>query len=413
MNIYLTIILASLVGAYLLNVVADLLNLRSLQSDLPEEFRSVSDQERYRKSQDYTRARTRLGLLSSSVDTLLIVAFLLAGGFNLLDLFLRDLLEWPLLRGLAYFTILFVLSELISIPFQIYSVFSLEERFGFNTMGPGLFLKDKLKSMLLAALIGLPLLSAVLLLFSWDPGRAWVLSWLLFCGAALLLQYVAPRYILPLFNRFTPLEQGGLRERIEDLARENGFNVSGIFIMDGSKRSTKSNAFFTGFGRTKRIALYDTLLDEHDDEEILAILAHELGHSRLGHIRSNTILLAVKTGIMFWLLSLFVTHEPLFTGLGMDHVSVYAGILFFSLLFTPITMAAGILFNMLSRRFEYQADAFALNAIGSDAPMIRALKKLAVKNLSNLTPHPLHVFVHYSHPPILQRIHALRRSVSR
>jgi STE24 endopeptidase len=410
MNTYLTIILASLIGAYLLNVASDLLNLRSLEPELPDEFRSVSDPDTYRRSQDYTRARTRLGLLASSVDTLLILIFLLAGGFNLLDLILRQVLDWPLLRGIAYFTILFLLSDLITMPFQLYSIFSLEERFGFNTMNFSLFLKDKLKSYVLAALIGLPLLSAVLLLFTWDPGRAWLLCWLLFCAAAVLLQFIAPRFILPLFNRFTPLEEGGLRDQIEHLARENGFNVSGIYVMDGSSRSTKSNAFFTGFGRTKRIALYDTLLGEHEDDEILAILAHELGHSKLGHIRMNLLLLALKTGIVFWLLSLFVTHEPLFAGLGMEQVSVYAGIVFFFLLFTPLSLATGILFNMISRLFEYQADAFARRAMGSSTPLIRALKKLAVKNLSNLTPHPLYAFVHYSHPPIMRRISTLRMS---
>jgi STE24 endopeptidase len=410
MNPYLTIILASLIGAYLLNLVTDLLNLRSLRPELPDELRSVSDPQNYRRSQEYTRARTRLGLFASSVDILLILVFLLAGGFNLLDQVLRDLLEWPLLRGLTFFIVLFVLSDLLSLPFQLYSTFVLEERFGFNTMSPALFFQDKLKSYALSALIGLPLLSAVLLLFSWDPGRAWILCWLIFCGATLLLQYIAPRFILPLFNRFTPLDEGGLRDNIERMAQENGFGVSGIFIMDGSRRSTKANAFFTGFGRTKRIALFDTLLSEHEDDEILAILAHELGHSKLGHIRSNILLLAIKTGIIFWLLSLFITHEPLFAGLGMEQASVYAGIVFFFLLFTPISLAGGILFNMLSRRFEYQADAFAQRAMGSATPLIRALKKLAVKNLSNLTPHPLYAFIHYSHPPMLQRIRALRRT---
>jgi STE24 endopeptidase len=407
MNVYLVIVVGSLVGAALLNALTDALNLRALRPELPSEFSSFSDPETYRRSQEYTRAKTGIGLLASMTGTLLVLVFLLSGGFNLLDRTLTSFIDGPVLTGLAFFAVLFVLSDLSSLPFDLYAVFSIEQRFGFNTMTPGLFVRDKLKSYLLATAIGAPLLGAILWLFSRDPGQAWLLCWLVFMAFALVLQYIAPRYILPLFNRFTPLDEGELRERIERMAREQGFGISGIFVMDGSRRSTKSNAFFTGFGRTKRIALYDTLLERHDQEEILAILAHELGHARLGHIRTNLVLMTVKSAGAFWLLSLFVTHEPLFAALGMDRVSVHAGIVFFSLLLTPVSLVSGILLNMLSRRFERQADAFALNAVGSGAPLVRALKKLSVHNLSNLTPHPLHAFVHYSHPPVLQRVRAL------
>jgi STE24 endopeptidase len=407
MNIYLAIVVGSLVGAALLNALTDALNLRALRPELPEEFSSFSDPQTYRRSQEYTRARTMIGLLASITGTLLVLIFLLAGGFNLLDLTLSALIDSPVLIGLAFFAALYALSDLSSLPFDLYTVFSIEQRFGFNTMTPGLFMMDKLKSYLLTAAVGAPLLGAILWLFSWDPGRAWLLCWFIFMAFALVLQYIAPRYILPLFNRFTPLSEGDLRESIERMAREQGFGVSGIFVMDGSRRSTKSNAFFTGFGRTKRIALFDTLLERHDQEEVLAILAHELGHAKLGHIRTNLLLLTLKSAGAFWLLSLFVTHEPLFAAMGMDRVSVHAGIVFFSLLLTPVSLVMGILLNMLSRRFERQADAFAKNAIGSGTPLVRALKKLSVHNLSNLTPHPLHSFVHYSHPPVLQRVRAL------
>lgn len=409
MNIYLVVVLASIIGAYLINSVVALLNLRALDPKLPDEFLDVYDPEQYRKSQLYTRAETKLDFISDTTGTMLMLAFILAGGFEYADSLARSLQWPPVPTGLAFFAVLFVLNEIVTIPFELYSVFVIEEKFGFNRTTPATFILDKLKSWLLLALIGSPILSLVIIFFRETGTYAWFWAWIASGLAILLVHYLAPSIILPLFNKFTPLEQGGLREAIRNYADKQDFGLSGVFVMDGSKRSTKSNAFFTGLGRKKRIALYDTLINNHDQDEILSILAHEIGHYKRGHVKKNLALLLARMGLLFFILSWFIDNPGLFEAFSMSQRSVYAGLVFFLLLYTPVNLVLSVVWNAISRRFEYEADRFAVTTTGSSQPFIRALKKLSRDNLSNLTPHPAQVALNYSHPPVLQRIRAIRK----
>ncbi len=409
MNVFLLLVIISVIWAYCLENVADYLNIRHLDPVLPREFRDVFDQEKYTRSQEYARLQTRVRLIQSSVNCLFLLLFLLCGGLAWLDQLVRTLALHPVWTGLIFFAVLGLALDLLSLPFEIYTTFFLEESFGFNRSTPALFVKDKLKGYLLSLLIGAPLLAGVLLALGSFPEWGWLGAWLLITLVMLLLHAVGPNLILPLFNTFTPLEAGDLRDKIEALARENHFDLSGIFVMDGSKRSTKSNAFFTGLGRTKRIALFDTLIKRHDAEELLAILAHEIGHFQHKHILKNMLLSSVKTGILLYLISVLITFEPLFAAFDLGQPKVYTGLFFFALLYTPVSLLLSLGLNALSRKYEYQADAFAAKATRNAGALIAALKRLSADNLSNLTPHPLYVALNASHPPVLQRIRALRQ----
>ncbi|MFW6054596.1 MAG: M48 family metallopeptidase [Thermodesulfobacteriota bacterium] len=409
MNIYLIVILVSVIGAYLLENTAVFLNVRHLDPAVPKEFIDVVDREKYRRSQEYTRKQSKVNLFHSSVNLAIVLAFILGGGFAWLDGLVRTFSLGPVWTGLIFFAFLGIALDLASLPFEIYTTFVLEEAFGFNRTTPGLFIKDKLKGYLLALVIGGPLLSGVLLFLGRYPDWGWLFAWSLVTLVMLLLHFLAPTLILPLFNTFIPLEDGELKRKIEAYARRNGFDLSGIFVMDGSRRSTKSNAFFTGLGRKKRIALFDTLIERHEPDELVAVLAHEIGHYKKRHIRKNMILAIAKTGILLYLVSLFISHPPLFAAFGLYQPSVYAGLVFFALLYTPIALLLSLYLNSLSRKFEYQADAFAAETTKRPENLIQALKRLSVDNLSNLTPHPFYVFVNHSHPPVLNRIKALRR----
>lgn len=411
MNIYLTVILASLVLGWLLNVLADRLTLSHLDPELPEEFKDVFDREKYRLSQEYARANIRLGLVSSTVSLAVLLAFILLGGFNSVDQALRSLQLGEIITGLLFFFSLGLAGDLLSLPFEVYDTFVLEERFGFNKTTPRLFIADKLKGYALAVIIGGPIAWAVLFFFLKAGSLAWLYAWAAVALVSLILQYLAPTLILPLFNKFTPLSQeehGDLRDALNDYAHSVGLSLSGIFVMDGSKRSSKSNAFFTGFGNKKRIALFDTLIDKHETDEIMAILAHEAGHSKKRHVLWLTAIFLAKSFVLFLLMSVFLSHAGLFQAFGMGQASVHAGLLFFLLLFTPASMVLSLGLNALSRRFEFQADRFAAQTTHNGQAMIRALKKLSAHNLSNLTPHPFRVALSYSHPPVMQRIRAIR-----
>ncbi len=407
-NIYLTVVLGSILLAYVANLVVSYLNMRGLDPGLPLEFQGVFDAEKYKKSQDYTRANARLEAVEETWGTGLLIGFILLGGFNVLDGMVRSRDLPSVVTGLLFFAILFLLNEILSMPFSLYRNFVIEERFGFNTMTFGVYLADKMKTYFLAVLLGGPLLTALLFFFETAGRLAWLWAWLAAILIAAAVQYLGPTLILPLFNKFSPLEQGVLRTAVEDFAAKAEFGLKGVFVMDGSKRSTKSNAFFTGFGKKKRIALFDTLLSRHEPDEIIAILAHEIGHHKKRHVLKNMLLLILKTGVLFYLMSFFLTTQDLFQAFGMEQMSVYAGFVFFLLLYTPASLVLSVAFNALSRKYEYEADGFAVAATGKKEPIISALKKLSADNLSNLTPHPAYVFLHYSHPPVLARIKAIR-----
>ncbi|MDY7001472.1 MAG: M48 family metallopeptidase [Thermodesulfobacteriota bacterium] len=411
-NIYLTVVLGSILLAYVVNLAVSYLNMRGLDPELPLEFQGVFDAEKYKKSQEYARANARLEAVEETWSTGLLIGFILLGGFNILDGIVRSWDMSSIATGLLFFAILFFLNDIFSLPFSLYRNFVIEERFEFNTMTFGVYMADKVKTYFLAVLLGGPLLGALLFFFEAAGPFAWLWAWLATVLTAVTIQYLAPTLILPLFNKFTPLEQGTLRTAIEDFAARAGFGLKGVFVMDGSKRSTKSNAFFTGFGKKKRIALFDTLISRHEPDEIIAILAHEIGHYKKRHVLKNMLLLILKTGILFYLMSFFLTSQGLFNAFGMEQISVHAGFVFFLFLYTPVSLVLSVAFNALSRKYEYQADGFAVAATGKKEPMISALKKLSADNLSNLTPHPAYVFLHYSHPPVLARIKAIREPVS-
>lgn len=407
MNLFLAVILASLIGVYLLHLTARRLNAAALSPDLPPEFADMTDAKKYARSQEYARANMRFQNVSETVSLLLVLGFILLGGFNALDLAVRSLGMGPLATGLAFCGALALFSSITDLPLDIYHTFVLEKRFGFNTTTAATFVADRIKGLVLGAVLGGVLLTAILWFLRVAGQQAWLWCWGFAVAFSLLLTYIGPQWLLPIFNRFTPLESGELRTAIEQYAHGQNFALSGIFVMDGSKRSTKANAFFTGFGRTRRIALFDTLMNRHDTDEIVGVLAHEVGHAKLGHIKKRLLASILQTGLLFYFMSLFLDNHALFDAFGMQHVSHHAGLVFLALLYTPVSLCLSLAANAMSRKHEFQADAFAATTTGNPYALARALKRLSVDSLSNLTPHPLTVWLGHGHPPVLQRIRRL------
>lgn len=407
MNIFGIIILATLAVDFVLNLVADLYNIKFLDRGLPDEFQEVYDEETYQKSQKYTKVKTRFGIITSSFNLILLLVFWFAGGFDWLDQMVRGWELGVIWTGLVYIGLLILAKTILSLPFSIYSTFVIEERFGFNKTTPGTFVMDMVKGLGLSIVLGGPLLAGILAFFTFIDQYAWLYAWAAVTAFTLFVQFIAPTWIMPLFNKFEPLEDGELRQKIRDYADKVNFALEGIYVMDGSKRSSKSNAFFTGFGKNKRIALYDTLIKNHTDDELVAVLAHEIGHYKKKHIIKNMVVSIVQTGVMFFLLSIFLNSQGLYEAFYMEQASVYVGLIFFGMLYAPIDMILSIFMQMISRKYEYEADEYASTTYRKE-PMVQALKKLSKDNLSNLTPHPFYVFLNYSHPPVLQRIKAIR-----
>ena len=407
MNIFAVIIIATLLVDFVLNLAADIYNLQFLDKGLPNEFSDVYDEETYDKSQQYTKVRTKFGFITSTFNLVLLLVFWFAGGFQWLDALVRSWELGVIWTGLVYIGLLLVARQVITLPFSIYSTFVIEERFGFNKTTPKTFVLDLLKGLGLGIALGGPLLAGILAFFTFIDQYAWLYAWGAVTVFTLFIQFVAPTWIMPIFNKFEPLEDGDLRQKIREYADKVNFALEGIYVMDGSKRSSKSNAFFTGFGKNKRIALYDTLIENHSDDELVAVLAHEIGHYKKKHIIKNMAISIAQTGIMFFLLSIFLNSQGLYDAFFMEQMSVYAGLIFFGMLYAPIDMIVSIFMQILSRKYEFEADEFASTTYQKE-PMIEALKKLSKDNLSNLTPHPFYVFLNYSHPPVLQRIETIR-----
>ncbi len=408
MNIYMVIILAALLIDVVLKIVTEILNLNALSETLPSEFEGVYDAETYKKSQNYTRVNTKFGFLTALFGLVLTLGFWFAGGFNWLDIIVRSWDYSPVWTGLLFVGILIFSKTIISLPFSIYKTFVIEEKFGFNKTTPATFIKDLLKGMLLTAVIGGLLLAGVLVFFEFAGSRAWLYCWIATTLFSLVIHYIAPTWIMPLFNKFTPIESGELKDAVLGYTKSVNFSLKGLFVMDGSRRSTKSNAFFTGFGKNKRIALFDTLIEKHTVGELVAVLAHEIGHYKKKHIIQSMIISVAHMGVMFYLLSIFLTHDGLFAAFFIDQPSIYSGLVFFGMLFAPIELVLSIFMNAFSRNNEYEADRYAVETTNKGDDMVAALKKLSVHNLSNLTPHSFYVFLNYSHPPILKRIEAIR-----
>ena len=412
MNNWLLFILIVLLGSYFLEQILSYLNIKALDSRLPAEFQDVFDAEKYGKSQDYTRVSGRFGLVESTCSIVVLLIFLLMGGFNSVDIFIRSFQLGAVLTGVLYIALLLLLSSILSLPFTLYSTFVIEEKFGFNNTTLKTFCLDLVKGIVLSLLIGFPVLYLILWFFETTGGLAWLYCWGGLTLISLLLQFLAPVLIMPLFNKFTPLEDGELKEKVMTFAQDASFSIQGIYTMDGSKRSSKLNAFFTGFGRFRKIVFYDTLLEKLDDDEVVAVLAHEMGHYKHRHIFKMMAISTCYTGLLFFLLSLFLGNENLFAAFQMDNISIYGSLIFFSFIFSPLSLLLGIAVNILSRKHEFEADRYAVDFTGEGASLVSGLKKLSVANLSNLTPHPAMVFFHYSHPPVLVRISALRKKIN-
>jgi len=408
MNGYLIVILVIIALRLGLELVSNVLNLRHIKPDLPQEFEGFYDEEKYCTSQQYLVDNTRFGICEDVVQTLVVVVFMLAGGFNLVDGLARSVGVGTVTCGLVFAAVLGVGGKIISLPFSIYGTFVIEERYGFNKTTARTFVGDILKGALLGVIIGGPVLALVIWFFDAAGSLAWLYCWGAVVAFQVCLVFVAPYTIMPLFNKFEPLDEGPLKEGIEEYAAAQKFRMKGVFKMDGSRRSARSNAFFTGFGRSRRIVLFDTLIEKHTVPELVAIVAHEMGHYKKRHILWGMIRSIVQAGLMFFLLSLMMGNEGVFEAFRMEHVSVYAGLFFFGFLYTPVGMVISVVEHAISRRQEYQADRFAVETAGDVGAMVSGLKKLSVDNLSNLTPHPMVVWLGYSHPPVLERIAALR-----
>ena len=410
MNIFLAIIVGTIIFEYVLNFFSRQLNLNSLTTVLPKEFIGFYDEDKYAKSQNYTRTNSKFEHISSTFNLLLILVVINFGLFDTLDQFARSFEYSPIITGLIFFGIITIINDFITTPFSLYSIFFIEEKFGFNKSTPKLYIMDKLKSYLLLLILGLPIISLILYFFE-SSDNAWVYVWIFMSLLSIIMPKIYTQFIAPMFNEFTPLEEGKLKESITTYANDIDFPLTEIYVVDGSKRSAHSNAYFTGFGKNKRIVLFDTLMDNHTNEEILAILAHEVGHYKKKHILKGMVLSIIHSGIMLYILDLFITMPDLHRAFGMtaNKPSIYAGLIFFALLYAPIELILSIIFNFISRKHEFEADEFSALTLKNTSHLISGLKNLTVKNLGNLTPHPFPVFLSYSHPPVLDRILALKK----
>lgn len=400
-------ILAILVTQYLAHQFLEYLNAKRFQSTLPPELADVFDETEYRKSQQYKRANYKFGLISDGFSLVLTVCFLVLGGFEWVDRLTRSITEDTIPMALLFFGIIMFGSALLGLPFSYYKTFVIEGEYGFNKTTKSTFLSDKIKGTLLTLVLGGGML-ALFILFYISTGRNfWIYMWVAVGVFILFINLFYSRLIVPLFNKQTPLEEGSLKKSIEDYAKKVGFELQNIFVIDGSKRSTKANAYFSGFGKEKRITLFDTLINDLNEDEIVAVLAHEVGHYKRKHIIANLLASLFTTGVTLFILSLFINHPEISLAIGVSTPSFHAALVGFALLYSPISEITGLIMNYLSRRFEFQADNFAKRTFAA-SPLISSLKKLSKKSLSNLTPHPAYVFVHYSHPPLIERIRNLK-----
>jgi STE24 endopeptidase len=400
------IIVAILVFDYFLERFLDYLNSRLWSNKLPEELKGIYDADKYKQSQEYTRVNTRFSIYSDTLSFVAMMLMLFLGGFAFLDHEVWSVTEHPILMSLLFFGILALASEILSLPFSIYATFVIEEKFGFNKTTVKTYILDKLKGLLLGAIIGGGLLSLVVWIYMVSGAYFWLIAWGLISGFMIFMSMFYSNLIVPLFNKQKPLEEGELRDAIEAFAKKTRFKLNNIYVIDGSKRSSKANAYFTGLGAKKRIVLYDTLIEEHTIGELVSVLAHEIGHYKKKHTLSGMILSILQTGLMLFILSRFIGNPVLSEALGASQASFHMGLIAFGLLYSPLSLLLGLVMNTISRKNEFAADRFSGENYDSVA-LSDALKKLSVNNLSNLRPHPVYVFFYYSHPPLLKRLKAL------
>ena len=416
-EVWFLIIIALVIFNYLFSNILDYLNHKNWKDEIPKELKDFYDKKKYKQAKLYALSKNKIGLLSSTISFLLVVSLLVFNGYGYIDqlvnsfnlnLFLPFEINNSFTKSGVFFLILFILNLIISIPFSYYNTFVIEENFGFNKTTKSTFFFDIIKSSILSILIGGFLLFLALYLYNSLNDGFWLYLWI---GLSLLMVLINMFYadlIVPIFNKLTPLENGDLRKKIENYSKEVGYLLKNIYVIDGSKRSTKANAFFSGLGPRKTIALYDTLIEKHTENELVAVLAHEVGHFKKKHVFSGLLMSVIQIGVMVFFFELCLKLPEISLALGGSGVNFHLGLIGFSIIFSPISMMSGILMNYISRKNEFEADSYAKETYNGD-DLSLALKKLSVDSLSNIYPHPLYVFFHYSHPPLIKRLRALNK----
>lgn len=400
--LYLILIILGFLG----DKTLDYLNIRHRKKKLPHWIEDVYPEDKYKKQQAYESTHDRLYTFSGLVSTLIILVMLFTDGFAWLDQLVRSVTSHPIWLPVWYFAIIMVVSNLINLPFSYYNTFVIEERFGFNRMTRTTFYIDKIKTWLMGGFLGGGLFIFVLYFYTLTQDYFWMLAWFVISAFTVFMTMFYSRLIVPLFNKQTPLEPGELRDAIQVFADKTDFKLESVFLIDGSKRSTKANAYLTGMGNKKRIVLYDTLLNDLSTDEIVAVLAHEIGHYKRKHTPKQLMISIAQLGLTLVILSVFLKFAPFSQALGVETASFHIGLIAFGIIYSPISTFLGVGLNAWSRKHEYEADAYAAwNGYGNQ--LVSALKKLSVNNLSNIHPHPWYVFVYYSHPPLWQRIKAI------
>ncbi|MEO1054067.1 MAG: M48 family metallopeptidase [Bacteroidota bacterium] len=413
-EIILYIILGIVAFDFLFSNILDYINLKSEKHKVPDEMKEYYDEEKYAKAIDYHRTHTRFSFLTSTIGFVASFAMLALGGFGYVDSLLRPYFDNPIVLSLAFFGVLSLASDILTLPFQLYGTFVIEERFGFNKTTAKTFILDKIKGYILAAILGGLLISVLLYLIGMLGADFWLYFWGVAIAFMLLANMFFTSWVLPLFNKLTPLEDGELKEAIENYSRKVKFPLDNIFVIDGSKRSNKSNAFFSGIGKKKKIVLYDTLIKNHSTEELVAVLAHEVGHFKKKHVIYGFGISMLQIGLTLFIMSLMILNQNVSIALGStvsageaSQAVIHLNLLAFGILYSPISRIMSIFGNVFSRKNEFEADAYAAQTYKGEA-LLKALKKLSVDNLSNLFPHKAYVFFHYSHPPLLERLKAIK-----
>lgn len=392
---------------YVISSVSSFLDLGNINPDIPDHFKKAYDKKKYAKSQEYLKTKTKFSLVSSTFSIVLIFLVIHLGIFGVLNEFVNLQTNHFILQGLLFISIIYIFQDIISLPFSLYSTFVIEEKFGFNKTTVGLFISDKIKGYVIFIVMGSIIITPILYLFHEYENFGWLIAWSLLALFMIAVQPLFVHVISPMFNKFTPLEDGELRTAIEKYTTQVDFPLARIDIMDGSKRSAHSNAYFSGFGKSRRIAIFDTLVENHTNDEIVSVVAHEVGHYKLKHIIHGTIIGIIETGIMLFVFNFIMNDYALFRVFGVNDLSVHAGLIFFSMLYAPVTMITSVISNAISRKNEFEADNYSLQTTKNKEALISMLVGLAANNLSHLTPHPFKVFLSYSHPPTIDRIKAL------
>ncbi len=401
------IIIAILIINFIIDKILDALNTKHYNDALHPELQDVYDENEYKKSQSYKQTNYKFGVLTSTFSLVLTLGFFYFDGFEFIDNIARNYSDNNIVIALIFFGIIMIGSDIITTPFAYYKTFVIEEKFDFNKSTKKTFVLDKIKGLLIMAILGGGILALIVWFYEFTGNTFWLYAWALVTVFSVFMNMFYSRLIVPIFNKQTPLEEGELRNKISAYAKSVGFKLDKIFVIDGSKRSTKANAYFSGFGSEKRVTLYDTLINDLEEDEIVAVLAHEVGHYKKKHIIFNLITSILLTGLTLYILSLLISNPLLSNALGVEIPSFHIGLIAFGMLYSPISEITGLIMNRFSRKFEYQADDYAKKTYKAEL-LISSLKKLSKNSLSNLTPHPAYVFMHYSHPTLLERVRNLK-----